>query len=199
MALPTSAFGGQAVGLTVNPLSGFLSNAKAANTGIDPRETAASLTKAGRLSGYARAYRGNVSEFESALARGAGLLQVGTGVDLYRDGAGAASQQAKNVDDLRALVGKPLKAGATVVRSASFRVGGIANGAGGRLEVRIKRFPLYYTMVWLRDGRLLAGVFEARAGPTKVDATVISLAQMLERRIKGVLSGRIRTEPVTPR
>jgi hypothetical protein len=53
MVLPKSALGAEAAPLRVNPLSGFLTNAKDASTTFDPRITAASLTRAGRLSGYA--------------------------------------------------------------------------------------------------------------------------------------------------
>jgi hypothetical protein len=38
-------------------------------------------------------------------------------------------------------------------------------------------------------------VYEARADAKNVDATVISFAQTLEDRIKGVLSGSIRVAP----
>jgi hypothetical protein len=123
-------------------------------------------------------------------------VQVSTSVDLYRDSAGAAGQLTKSLDDLRALVGKPIKDGATLVRSATSHVGRIADGAAGtRFEIQIDGFPIYYTGVGLRHGRLLAGVFEARADPKNVDATVISFSQTLEDRIKSVLSGRIQVSP----
>jgi hypothetical protein len=170
MVLPKSALGAEAARLRVNPLSGFQTNAKAASTGLDPRITAASLTQDGRLSGYGRAYVVSLSRGENELAGGAGLVQVGTDVDLYRDNAGAAAHLTRSLDDLRALVGKPIKGGATLVRSATFRVGKIADDAGGlRFEVRITGFSIYYTSAWLRRGRLLAGVFEARADPKNVD------------------------------
>jgi hypothetical protein len=196
MVLPKSELGAEAAALKVNPLSGFQANATAASGNFDPRVTAASLTRAGRLSGYTRAYRASRSQGENAIRRGAGLVQIGANVALYRDSAGAAGQLTKSLDDLRTLAGKPIKLGATLVRSATFRVGRIADSAAGaRFDVRINGFPVYYTMVSLRHGRLLASVYEARADSKNVDAAVISFSQTLDNRIKDVLSGRIRAAP----
>ena len=193
MVLPKSAFGTQAAALRINPVSGFLSNAKAANRDLDPRMTTVSLARAGRLSGYARTFRGTLSQFESAIEAGGGLLVLGSDVDLFRDDRGAEGQLRRSSNDFRALVGKRLKGGATLVRGASFSPAKIGDAATGRrFKVRIKGVSIYITQVGFRHGNLLAGVFEERADPRNLDAEMISFARALDNRITGVLSGRMR-------
>ena len=196
MVLPKSAFGGPAAALRINAVSGFLSNAKAANGDLDPRMTTVSLARAGRLSGYARTFRGTLSRFESAIEAGGGLLVLGSDVDLFRDDRGAEGQLRRSVDDLRALVGKRLKGGATLVRGATFSPAKIGDAATGeRFEIRIKGISIYITQVGFRHGDLVAAVFEERADPRNLDAKMISFARVLDGRIRRVLNGRVHTEP----
>jgi hypothetical protein len=198
MTLPRSALGPQATGLSVHHPLGFQTNAQAAKARLDPRITATSLSRAGRLSGYVSEYQDSQSRGVSALIRGAGLLQVASDVELYRDTAAAAGQLTRVVSDCRARVGKPIKDGAMLERCASFPLQRIADGAAGlRYEIRVKGLHVYYTQVLLRRGRLLALVVEARADPKDMDARLISFAQGLADRIKDILSAGIRTGPVS--
>jgi hypothetical protein len=78
---------------------------------------------------------------ESAVARGAGLVQIGTNVNLYRAKAAAARHMTMSVNDSRELVGKPLKEGAVLERSATFRRRRIADeAAGATFDIRIEGF-----------------------------------------------------------
>src|SRR5262249_10740323 len=164
MVLPKSALGANARGMRLNRESGYLSNARAAETDMDPRMTRDSLSRGGRLFGYALVYRLGESKFEDDVLGGAGLVQTGTLVDFYRDKAAASSHQRTSVNDLLALVGKPIKDGATLERASTFRVERVADPASGvRFTVRIQGFDIYYTEVAFRRNSLLAGVFEVRA------------------------------------
>jgi hypothetical protein len=193
MVLPKSALGANARGMRINRESGYLSNARAAATDMDPRMTRNSLSRGGRLFGYALVYRLGESEFEDALLSGAGLVQTGTLVDLYRDKAAASSHQRTSVNDLLALVGKPIKDGATLERASTFNVGRIADAViGVRFAVRINRLVIYYTEVAFHRSSLLAGVFEVRADAKNVDAAVVSVANKLDQRIRRVLNARMR-------
>ena len=193
MVLPKSALGANARGMKLNRKSGYLSNARAAEGDLDPRMTSDSLSRGGRLFGYARVYRLGESEFEDDVLGGAGLVQTGTQVDLYRDKAAASHHMQTSVNDLRALVGKPIKHGATLERASTFNVERIADGAiGARFAVRIEGLNVYYTEVAFRRNGLLAGVFEVRADAKNVDATIDSVAKALDKRISRVLSARMR-------
>src|SRR5262249_22310799 len=191
MVLPKSALVLPARVEVEHPV-GFYSNARAAAHRIDPRITSASLTRAGRLTGYALGYTLSRWDFEDALLGGSGQLNIVTEVALYRDQTGPATQMAQGISDLRALVGKPLKGGVTLDRGATFRPPRIGDAATGlRFEVGYEGWHIYYTEVGFRYGRLLASVVEGRADPRNVDAAVISRAHALEERIKAVLGGKI--------
>ena len=189
MVLPKSALGAQAAALKRNPRSGVLSNAQTAAGQLDPRVTTVSLTRGGRLNGSALAFRASLSRTETALARGTGLLGIGSDVDVFRDSAAAAGQMARSLGDLRALTGKRLRGGALLVRGAEFRVPRIADASHGMaLTARIEGFDLHVTQVAFRRGRLLAGAFEIRAGSGNANAAVDSLARRLDGRIERVLA-----------
>lgn len=193
MVLPRSALGPLAVRLRVKHPAGFYTNVQSATASLDPRITGALLTKDGRLTGYALGYSLGRSRFEDALFRGSGPLNIVTEVDLYRHKTDPAKLIAKGLSDLRALVGKRVRGGAILRRSASFRLPRIGDGAVGiRVEVSIKRFHVYYTEVVFRRGRLLAHAIEARADARNVDTALTALSRALESRIQGVLTGEIR-------
>jgi len=194
MALPRSALGKDATGLRIHrPVSGFSTNAKFAAEGLDPLVTAASLSKGGRLGGYAIQFVAPEARGVRMLRSGAGLLVISTDVDLYRSAAAAAAEMRKFAKDGRALVGKRLNGGTTLERFTTFPVPEIAHSAGWRLATVVSPFHIYFTQVEFRDGRLLALAGETRADPKNVSAAMIADARALEERIKRVLSGDIRT------
>ena len=198
MVLPKSAFGRLPAQVQVEHPVGFYSNAEQAKRGADPGVTRASLTRQGRLLGYVLGYSRSQSQLEAALMRGSGPLNVLSEVELYRSSTGAASRMRQAIKDLRRLVGKPIKGGATLERGTTFRLHQIGDAAVGlrfKVRVRVDTPALYYTEVVFRYGRLLAYTTEARADGNNVDSAVISFAQTLEDRIEGVLRGRIRAEP----
>jgi hypothetical protein len=193
MVLPKSALGQLAARLRVKHPAGFYTNAQSAAASLDPRVTSVWLTKYGRVTGYVLGHSLGRSQFEDALFRGRGPLNVVTEVDLYRNKTGPATAMAKGLSDLRALVGKRLKGGALLKRAATFhppRIGDATNAI--KFEVEIQSLHVYYTEVAFRYGRLLASASEARADPHNVDTALIAYGQALESRIKGVLTGKIR-------
>jgi hypothetical protein len=192
MVLPRSALGPAWTRFRDKHPVGFYTNAQSAAGSLDPRITGASLSKDGRLTGYALGYSLRRSRFERALFQGSGALNILTDAELYRDKVGPATTMARGLRDLRALVGKPVRGGAILVRGATFRVPRIGDGAEGiRLEIRIKGFHVHYTEVAFRYGRLLAETIEARADPQNVDTALIAVSRALEGRIERVLTGKI--------
>jgi hypothetical protein len=157
MVLPKAAFGRLPPLVSIEHPVGFQTNTQFAAGGFDPRVTRASLTRQGRLVGYALGYSRSLARLKRALGRGSGLLDVGTEVDLYRSSAGPVSRVATSVSDLRALMGKRLKGGATLEGGGRFRLHRIGNAAVGlRLKVGIGGVHIYYTDIDFRYGRLLA-------------------------------------------
>lgn len=193
MVLPRSALGAAWTRFPDKHPAGFYTNARYAAGSIDPRMTAASLAKDGRLTGYVLGFSLRRSKFEDALSHGSGALNIVTGVGLYSDKAGPAAGMARGMRDLRALVGKRVRDGAILERGAAFRLPRIGDAADGiRFEISIKGLHIYYTEVAFQYGRLLAEVSEARADPQNVDTALIAVSRALEGRITRVLTGKIR-------
>jgi len=191
MVLPRSALGSLPCAFVEDRL-GFETNAQRAAESLDPRVTRVTLARGGRLSGYSLAFTREQAGMAAGFSRRTGLRGVVTDVELFRSASAAAAQMSRSDADLRVLVGKPLKNGATLEQAASFALRRIGDAASGwRYEVGLGGEHGYFTKVAFRYGRLLAGASELRADPTNVDAAVISLATTLATRIKSVLRGKI--------
>jgi hypothetical protein len=97
MPLPSELLGPGAAALRIDPDSGKVTNATAANDATRPT-SAARLAALGRIEGYRLDYNDPAS---SALVKGRGLLRVTTEVDRYRSGPDAASGLAFGRSDIR--------------------------------------------------------------------------------------------------
>lgn len=193
MVLPQAQLGPGAAGLPVELPSGHTSNERAADDSFDPADTARSVTRAGRLYGYTLAYG---DPGISALRSGRGPIDIGTSVDVFTDAGAARGYAAKTLRDLARVRGKNVR-GVILAGYQTFRVRGIGHqGVGVRLVLRLGQTRLYGTYVDFRLGRLLADVAITRADGANVDALAVRVARSLERRIEGVLAGRVQGRPV---
>jgi hypothetical protein len=191
MVLPEDELGALAEGLEVAADdSGWTSHRKAAKETLDPEDSAASLSARGRVAGYELTY-------ENPRSRGrSGLLLVETSVDLMRDEIYAAELLDKHVHDFEDREGLS-HAGVKLVRVALFDVPGAGDEAAGvRAVLRAERRKVYYTLAFLRRGRILGAAGILQADERRVDAEVLGLAKALDRRIQGVLAGELEDEPV---
>jgi hypothetical protein len=191
MMLPKSALGARALSMHRGRLSGPFSNAKRAASDLDPRDTTAAFTALGRITGYGDAYQVSDSAAEQALRTGKGLLVIDTLVELYRSSADVSRQMQRSVTDLHAFVGKPVKAGATLIRDGTFAVPNVGDAADGITPTfRFQGFRIYYTVVDVRLGRVLASVTEGRADDKDVRADAVALAKKLAARVRRVAAGK---------
>ncbi len=189
MPLPKSALGTAALSLPLDQDSGVVSNADAARNADGPRVTAARLSRLGRITGYTLDYDDAAGR---ALVARHGLLQVQTGVDLYRSPAAAGAGLAFwRRDDADVRLAKA--AGATVSLS-SFPVGSLGSsgfGLSGVAKLKGKP-PVYGVDIQFARGPLVASVSVSAADSRSRRAYVLSLAKQLDARISGVLHGRIK-------
>jgi hypothetical protein len=190
MVLPRAAFGPAAASLPVDSDSGVVSTADEVRTTGDPRVSAASLARLGRTAGYGFALVG-----VPALSSGHGLVSVGSEVELFKTSRGAGEYAR-----VRAAVAahprgeaalQPLLAG---VKVSSFRVAGLAHQAFAvRVAGRLGTVTVTESTVGIRVGRALATLDVVEAAGAS--ASVHKLARALERRVTGVLAGRIHGRP----
>jgi hypothetical protein len=173
--------------------TGLQTNAQYAADNLDPRMTAASLARAGRLSGLGLGFSLGHAQAAKAYSRHVGLVTLATEVELYRSGSAACAAMTRADRDRSALVGKPLKDGAKLRRVAVFTSPLIGDAASGwSYEVDAKGERTYVTRVEFCSGQLLGTAFALRADPENADTDLTSLAQLLRARIRDVLAGSVR-------
>jgi hypothetical protein len=194
LVVPRSALGSAAAGLQVDLASGEISNARAAGDSWDPSDTDASLTKAGRLTGFRLLYGDPGLQ---ALRRGRGLTDIGTSLDYFKTARQAQAYEAKSLRDLRRVRGQNV-GGTIVERVSTFPVRGLGPAAVGvRVAQRIGRARLHNTYVEFQVGTLLGEATIWRADATKVDAQAIAIAKVLADRIVRYAAGKLQATAVT--
>jgi hypothetical protein len=193
MPLPKSSLGPAASSLPLHEKSGVQTNADAARSATG-NVTAAKFAKLGRISGYELDYDDAAGH---ALAAGHGLLEVDTGVELYRSPAAARDGLAfwrkddANIAKLRAV---GISASMKMFRAAG--VAGPSYGATAVVHVGGKT-AIHLAEVVVVTGSLLAKVEVSAADAVDRRTYAVSLAKQLAARIRGVLAGRI-TGPAAP-
>jgi hypothetical protein len=193
LAVPRAQLGPVAKGLEVELLSGPTNNARAADDSFDPNDSAATVTREGRVTGYTLVY-GDVGW--TALRKGHGLLDVGTSVDLFRTARQAALYEIKSLHDLARVRGKNLQ-GVVVEKSSAFRVSGLGPGAVGLETIqRVGNHRLQSTVVDFQIDKFLCEAVINRADTQTAHAPVVAIARELARRIIAYAKGSLRARPV---
>ena len=190
MPLPGAAIGAPGASLALKPDSGIVTNAQEADN-LFEEETGAKFAGLGRVAGYQLDYE---DETYSAFARGSGVEEIDTEVSLYRDAASAAHGLAFLERDRRDLaLGNSASIAMRVTTPAtrqlcdsSFGLTVAATPSGLR--------TIYETLVGVRSGEIAATVDVTGASATSTLA--VSLGAALERRIAGVLAGKVTGSPV---
>jgi hypothetical protein len=197
MAVPRAQLGKAAQNLQVELLSGPTTNARAADDSFDPTDSAATVGKAGRVSGYTLVY-GDVGF--SGLRSGSGLIDVGTSLDIFRTQAKAHAYELKSLADLRRVRGMNLQ-GVVVERATPFPVQGLGPGAVGlRIVQRVGKKRIYGTAVDFQIDKILCEAVLNRADKTNVDAQAVAIARKLAERIVAYAQGSLKAQPpVLPR
>jgi hypothetical protein len=194
LVLQRSDLGRAAAGLQIELISGEISNARAADDSFDPADTATSLAKAGRLTGFRLIY--GDPGFE-ALRRGRGLIDLGTSLDYFKTPKQASAYEAKSIRDVRRSRGQNL-GGVVVGRVSTFRVRGLGTAAiGVRVVQRIGDKPIYNTYVDFQLGRLICEAAVRRADSSKAETEAVAIAQLLADRILRYSQGTLVAKAVT--
>jgi hypothetical protein len=192
MPLPKTMLGSGAFPLPLDPDSGVITNADAAQN-ASGHVTAAQVAALGRLTGYELDYNDSGG---SALLKGHGLVEVQTEADLYRNDLAAHWALAFwRKDELvpANLSGIGIKL--TLKKVALPGLG--ADGWAYEGTARIRGKPtLYGTDVYFRAGELLGYVSVSAADRASTTPLAARLVPELRSRIAGVLAGRVKGPPV---
>ena len=193
LAVPRAQLGRAARDLQVELLSGTTTNARAADDSFDPADTQATVTRAGRVSGYTLVY-GDVGF--TALRKGSGLLDVGTSLDIFKTLANAQAYEVKSLRDLRRVQGMNLQ-GVVIESASAFPVRSLGPGAVGlRIVQRVGKKRIYGTAVDFQIDKILCEAVMNRADSTNVDAQVVAIARKLAGRIVAYAQGSLKAQPV---
>ncbi|HZT45787.1 MAG TPA: hypothetical protein VFA24_06370 [Gaiellaceae bacterium] len=193
LVLPRAQLGKVAQGLEVELLSGTTTNARAADDSFDPSDDATTLTRAGRVSGYALMY-GDVGW--TALRRGRGLIDVGTSLEFFRTLRQAAQYERKTLRDLARVRGQNLQ-GTVVERASVFPVAGLGPASIGiEIVQRIGNRRIHSTVVDFQIERILCEAVVNRADTQNVHAQVAAIARRLRDRIAAYAAGTLKARPV---
>jgi hypothetical protein len=193
MVVPVQDIGGLPRGFRATPSSGWQRNALEARNSLDPQDTARSLSRAGRISGYELIYE---DPSKPALRTGHGVLTVLTWAELFRSPETASSAlKARRAFSL-SLNGKRLGRGVVFRRVGGFRTHVGDEAYGLRQDTRFGADRLFRTVVSFRRGRVVAGAMYIRTDPRDAVADVERLAGTLDARVRQALNGSLSDEPV---
>jgi hypothetical protein len=193
LVVPRAQLGKLAQGLQVELLSGTTTNARAADDSFDPSDTAATVSRAGRVSGYTLVY-GDVGF--TALRKRSGLIDVGTSLDFFRTAAKASAYELKSLQDLRRVRGMNLQ-GVVIERATAFPVRGLGPQALGlRIVQRVGKRRIYGTFVDFQIDKILCEALINRADNKNVNAQAAAVARKLAGRIIGYARGTLKASPV---
>jgi hypothetical protein len=169
-------------------------NFAAADDSLDPKDSAAQLGAAGRVSGYSLVYDDLSMR---SFTRGSGVIEVASAVDLFRSANAADAYIAKRVADGRKLTGRYLDDGELLEASGTFPVAAIGDRAVGlRERARLGHGRFATTVVMLRVGSLIGTVAITRADTQSAERPVVALARSLEQRIRRVETVALTAPPV---
>jgi hypothetical protein len=190
MPLPQSAFGSDAAGLKLDTDgSGVEDNAEAADDSTTKSDSAASLTKAGRITGYGVAF----GDF-GLIGKPGRVVYVGSNVELFRSPAAASAGLERDVEDI--ALSDPAN-GLRVLSVSRFGAPELGDAAVGfKVKAKFGTAILWFTGVAARRGELVEEVALLRTDATSAQATVLALARALSARVQAVLAGKVTTPAV---
>jgi hypothetical protein len=194
MVVPQGDVGGLPLGLRVTPDSGWHDNRAAAESTLDSSDSAASLDKAGRVTGYELTH---YDPTETALHAGRGLLSFFTSVELFESEAAASAYLDTRAAYRQSLDETSPEEGVTFRSVAPFdtRVGE-GRGYAFREDVVFGEDHVFRTLIGFRRGRIVGTVMFVRADRDDATADATRLAGILDSRIQNALGGKIAEDPV---
>jgi hypothetical protein len=193
MVVPRDGLGVLGIGLNVSGQSGWLPNGAAADDSIDPKDTAGSLSRRGRLGGYGLTYHDPRGFASPDKAR---PFAVSTEVDLFRDEAAASAYLHRSVADILRLRGRKLPQG-KIASAERFGGGDVGDEAEGiRAALVVDDYVGYTSAVAFRRGRMVAFTSLTQRAEIQGPGEVLRIAGELDERISGVATSAIDDVPV---
>ena len=187
MVVPQEDVGGLPPGLRVSPDSGWKDNRAEAESSLDPGDSAASLAKAGRVTGYELTY---YDPTHAALRAGSGVEAVMTWVGLFSSESAASAYLRDRIDYTRGLAGTSPQEGVTFGAVVPFDVRMANDEAYGLRESAVFGGDhIFRTLISFRRGRIVAGGMVIRADSGSATADVERVAGILDTRIPVALHG----------
>jgi hypothetical protein len=186
MIVSKQDLGPLAKGLPLNGhWSGRSDNKKATEDTVDPRDTAKTLTRAGRVQGYDRTYAAR--SHPSAL----GVLVVSQGVELFHTEKAASVYMNKQLADFKRFRGRRL-GGRKLAQVEKFDVdvGDEAGGVRLRVVYPSQRITVFLTIVGFRRGRVVGYASAQLRRDLLVSGDVERIADALDERVTDVVSGK---------
>lgn len=171
--------------LSVSSDSGVQTNAEAAEDSFDPKDSAASLSRDGRISGYDLTYETS------------GIASVGSDVTLFGTAAQASAFLAKRAAEMKTYEGKEVAPGARILTVATWKPAAVGDeSAGVDATLSAGGVTMRITSVALRVDRVMGSVtildVAGKVNRTSMEAS----ARALAARIQGVLDGTVTGSPV---
>lgn len=187
MIVPKHDLGPLARGLKVDgEWSGRSNNTKAIEDTIDPKDTARSLTRAGRVQGHDLTYAAR--RRPSAL----GVLVISQGVELFRTEKAASTNLNKQFADFKRFRGRKVD-GIRLARVQTFDVDLADEAVGLKLRVVYpSRVTVFSTIVAFRRGRVVGNASVLLRRDLLISGDVERIADAVDDRIKDVVSGETR-------
>lgn len=195
MVLPQDEVGPAGAGMRIDDESGPSNNNEGADDTIDPKDTASSLARAGRLRGYDLMYS---SPRQVAIWRkGGGYTDVSTSVELFETESAASAYLYDQIHDFERFRGRQVGHGLRLASSEVFDVVGVGDEAAGvRGTFRYQDLRVKGTLVAFRRGRIVASASIGRGDKRDITEETRTLALALDGRIRKVLAGELDAEPV---
>lgn len=186
MIVPKHDLGELARGLKLDgDWSGPTNNKKAIDDTIDPKDTARSLTRAGRVQGYDLTYAAR--RRPSAL----GVLVVSQGVELFRTEKAASTDLNKQLADFKRFRGRTVD-GIRLARVETFDVDLADEAVGLKLRVVYpsRRVTVFSTTVAFRRGRVVGNASVLLRRDLLISGDVERITDAIDDRIKDIVSGK---------
>jgi hypothetical protein len=180
--------------MRVSSDSGWTDNRAEAQSTFDPDDSAQSLTKAGRLTGYALYYN---DPLRRARRSGGGVEELATWVELFSSAKAASAYLRYRTEYARGVAGRSPHAGVTFEYVTPFDPGMSAPDAVGlRESVLFGGDRVFRTRIGFRRGNVVAGVIIARADEQGGVDDALRVAGILDMQVQTALRGGKNSEPV---
>jgi hypothetical protein len=193
VVVPVYDVGGLPAGLRVTPDSGWVDNRLEARNSYDRKDSAASLARAGRVSGYQLTY---YDPTQAALRSGEGLHAVLTYAELFSNAKAASMSLRDRVGFARGLENKSPRSGVRFGAVKPFPVKAADEAQGLREVVRYGNDQVFRTLAGFRRGRVVGTVMVVRVDQDDGSALAERMVGILDSRIQIALHGGSNGNPV---